>query len=553
MKNLTELPEWRKLGEHYSEMKNVHMRELFQNDSSRYLAFSLRFNGILFDYSKNIINEETKKLLIELANAVKLGKAIESMFNGDKINITEKRAVLHTALRKKRYEVLRLDGVNVVEEIYKVKDAMKSFVDSLRSGKWKGFTGKEIKDVVNIGIGGSHLGPEMACKALKHYSDGKIRVHFVSNVDGTDISEKLRELNPETSLFIIASKSFTTQETHTNAKTARTWLVNKSCNESSVSRHFVALSTNIEACKSFGIDEANIFGFWDWVGGRYSLWSAIGLSIAVYLGWDAFEELLDGANQADVHFRETPFERNIPVIMALLGIWYSNFFKAESYAVIPYDQYLSRLPEYLQQLDMESNGKSVTISGNLVNYSTGPIIWGSAGTNSQHSYFQLIHQGTRMIPADFIGFVKTLNPAGEHHKIFMSNFFAQTEALMMGKTEEEALGELEKSGKSKNDIALLLPHKVFEGNKPTNSILIDKLTPEKLAVLLAFYEHRTFVQGIIWGLNSFDQWGVELGKQLAKNVLNELKDDLPVTMHDASTNGLINFFKEKLRINDGLS
>ncbi len=546
MAKLTELKEWAALLAHSKEMGDVHLRELFEADNLRFDKFSKKFDRILFDFSKNIIDETTLELLIKLANACKIKEKTEEMFSGEKINTTEKRSVLHTALRNFSDKPVKVDDWNVMPNILAVRKQMQQFCDSIHDGSYLGFSGHRFSDIVNIGIGGSDLGPRMVCKALTPYARAGINVHFVSNIDATDINETLKKLNPETTLFIIASKTFTTQETLTNANTAKKWFLNhKSTSSKDLARHFVALSTNEAQCKEFGIDPKNMFGFWDWVGGRYSLWSAIGLSIALYIGYDNFEDLLRGAYEADIHFRNSELHNNIPVIMALLGIWYSNFFGAESYAVIPYEQYLEKLPEFLQQLDMESNGKAIQKDGEVVDHLTGTIVWGTAGTNSQHSFFQLIHQGTRLIPVDFIGGCMSHNPVGDHHDKLMSNFFAQTEALMKGKTVEEAFAELQAEGKSLAEIEALLPHKIFAGNKPTTTILYDTLTPNVLGSLLAFYEHKVFVQGVIWGINSFDQWGVELGKQLAKSILPELSSKAKTDTHDCSTNSLINYYKKK--------
>jgi len=542
--NPTQTSSWKKLAAHYEKMKKVHMRTLFKEDPERFEKFHILFDEILFDYSKNIITEETMKLLFELANECRLKDSIELMFTGDKINETEKRAVLHIALRNRTNTPIYVDGEDVMPKVNRVLEQMKKFSTDVISGEWKGFTGKRITDIVNIGIGGSDLGPYMVTEALKPYKKPEIQVHFVSNVDGTHIAETLKKLNPETTLFIVSSKTFTTQETMTNAHTARKWFLSYANDEKNIKKHFVAVSTNEKEVVKFGIDLQNMFVFWDWVGGRYSLWSAIGLSIACTVGFENFESLLEGAYEMDQHFKNTPFERNIPVIMGLLGIWYNNFFGAESYAILPYDQYLHRFPAYLQQGDMESNGKCVDRSGKRVDYQTGPIIWGEVGTNGQHAFFQLIHQGTKLIPADFIAFAISHNPVGDHHQKLLSNFFAQTEALMKGKTEEEVVNELSAMGKTPEEIERLKPYRVFEGNKPTNSILIKKLTPKNLGKLIAMYEHKIFVQGIIWNIFSFDQWGVELGKQLASKIQPELADDNEVKSHDSSTNGLINTYKK---------
>ena len=542
--NPTQTKAWKKLESHFAEMQNVHMKDLFAKDSKRFEKFSLEFDDILVDFSKNIITEKTLKLLLELAEEVDLRDAIEKMFSGDKINETENRAVLHTALRNRSGKPVFLDGKDVMPQVNSVLEQMRKFSDKIISGKWKGFTGKPISDIVNIGIGGSDLGPVMVTEALKAYKKPLINSHFVSNVDATHLVETLKKLNPETTLFMIASKTFTTQETMTNAHSARNWFLEKAKDEKFIKRHFVAISTNQKAVEDFGIDSENMFVFWDWVGGRYSLWSAIGLSIACSIGFENFEKLLEGAYRMDLHFRNTSFEKNIPVILALLGIWYNNFFGAESHAILPYNQYLHRFPAYFQQGDMESNGKSVDRNGQEINYQTGPIIWGEPGTNGQHAFYQLIHQGTKLIPCDFLAPAISHNPVGDHHLKLLSNFFAQTEALMKGKTEEEVIKELKDAGKSENEIKKLLPFKVFKGNRPTNSILFKKLTPETLGSLIAMYEHKIFVQGIIWNIFSFDQWGVELGKQLAKSILPELENETKISSHDSSTNGLINAFKK---------
>ncbi len=543
MSALTRSPSWIALHEHHSAIANIYMRDMFAQDLRRFERFSLRFNDILVDYSKNRITEETMSLLFALAREADVEGWREKMFKGEKINVTENRAVLHIALRNRSNRPIIVDGKDVMPDVNAVLAHMRSFSNAIRSGEWKGYTGKAIMDVVNIGIGGSDLGPVMVTEALKPYGSAKLCVHCVSNVDGTHIAETLKHLNPETTLFIIASKTFTTQETLTNASTARSWFLDSAKNESAIAKHFVALSTNAKEVARFGIDVKNMFEFWDWVGGRYSLWSAIGLPIAVYIGMENFEELLSGAHEMDEHFRSAPLERNIPVILGLLGIWYNNFFGAQTHAILPYDQYLHRFPAYFQQGDMESNGKSVTRDGAAVDYSTGPVIWGEPGTNGQHAFYQLIHQGTKLIPADFLAPMESHNPLGDHHAILLSNFFAQTEALMKGKTEAEARTELEAAGLKGAELEALLPHKLFAGNKPTNSILFRKLTPRTLGSLIAMYEHKIFVQGIIWNINSFDQWGVELGKQLAKAILPELKSKDNVTLHDSSTNGLINYYK----------
>jgi glucose-6-phosphate isomerase len=540
LKNMTE---WQNLEKNYNETNKYSLRELFK-EGNRFEEFSVRDNnlGLTFDYSKNIITSKTFKLLIDFANATKVKEYAQKMFSGEKINWTEKRAVLHTALRNRSNKPVYVDGKDIMPEINAVLFKMEKFSNDLRSGKWLGATGKEIIDVVNIGIGGSDLGPKMVCETLKYYADGP-NVHFVSNIDGADIYETIKKLTPETTLFIIASKTFTTLETMTNASTARQWFVSK-LGDKAVANHFVALSTNAKKVKEFGIDEKNIFEFWDFVGGRYSLWSAIGLSIACYVGFDRFIELLEGAYYVDQHFLNTPYEKNIPVIMAVLGFWYNNFFGASTYAVLPYCQYLHRFPAYLQQEDMESNGKFVDRDGNRVDYETGPIIWGEPGTNGQHSFYQLVHQGTKLIPSDFIGFVNSLEKVGDHQEKLMANYFAQTEALAFGLTKEQVVENLKKSGLSQADIETLAPYKVFEGNRPTNSILIDNLTPKTLGALIALYEHKIFTQGIMWRVNSFDQWGVELGKVLANVILPELKGEAD-NKHDASTSNLIKLYRDK--------
>ncbi len=540
-----ELKNWQKLTEHYKQLKNINMRELFEKDKSRFDKFHIEFDDILLDYSKNIITEETINLLTNLAKERNLSDWIEKMFTGEKINFTENRAVLHTALRNRSDTSVYVDGQDVMPGIKSVLKHMKEFTERVHSGQWRGYTGKKITDIVNIGIGGSDLGPAMVCKALQKYAVPDIKAHFVSNVDGTHIAETLKHLNPETTLFIIASKTFTTQETLTNAHTAKKWFLGKSGNdENNVEKHFIALSTNTTAVKDFGINTDNMFVFWDWVGGRYSLWSAIGLPIALYIGFDNFERLLDGAYAMDTHFRTAEFRENIPVILALLGIWYQNFFGIKSQAIIAYDQYLEYFTDFLQQLDMESNGKYIDRNGKEVDYTTGGVVWGKPGTNAQHSFFQLIHQGTQIIPADFLAPVQSLNPTGDHHDKLISNFLAQTEALMKGKSENEARRELENAGMNEDEIKKILPHKVFKGNKPTNSIFYKKLTPENLGKIIAMYEHKVFVQGIIWNINSFDQWGVELGKQLAKVILPELQSDDVINQHDSSTRALIEYYKK---------
>ena len=535
---------WRSLQEHFSEMKNVYMRDLFNNDPDRFSKYSVTTRDILFDYSKNIINDKTISLLTKLAADCQVQAGIDAMFNGEKINETENRAVLHTALRNLSPEPVYAEGKDIMPDVRKVLKQMKNFCTRVHDGRWRGYTGKRIRYIVNIGIGGSDLGPLMVTEALKPYWLEDIQTYYVSNVDGTHIAEVLKKIKPERTLFLVASKTFTTQETMTNAFTAREWFLEHAIDEKYIAKHFAALSTNETEVVKFGINKRNMFQFWDWVGGRYSLWSAIGLSIALTTGYKNFEELLAGAYQADQHFKNSPFENNVPVLMALIGIWYTNFFGAQSEAILPYDQYMHRFAAYFQQGNMESNGKSVDRNGEEVEYATGPIIWGEPGTNGQHAFYQLIHQGTELIPCDFIAPAQSHNPIGDHHQKLMSNFFAQTEALMNGKSEEEAEKELERSGLSNEAISKLLPYKVFAGNKPTNSFLIKKVTPFNLGQMIAFYEHKIFVQGIIWNIYSFDQWGVELGKQLANKILPELKDDQRISSHDSSTNELINIFKE---------
>jgi glucose-6-phosphate isomerase len=542
---MTSSATWTKLTEHAAAMKKTHMRDLFAADASRFEKFSAAFEGIFLDFSKNIVDSATMALLSELVAEAKVADEAQRMFSGEKINLTEKRAVLHVALRNRSNTPIFVDGADVMPEVNAVLCQMKGFVERVRSGEWKGHTGKAITDIVNLGIGGSDLGPVMVTEALKPYCKRDLNVHFVSNVDATHIAEVLRVVDAETTLFLIASKTFTTQETMTNAGTAKSWLLEKLKEPAAVACHFAALSTNHAAVSAFGIDTNNMFGFWDWVGGRYSSWSAIGTTIALAIGWDNFEAFLEGAHAMDQHFCTAPTEKNLPMILATLGVWYGNFFEAESHAILPYDQYMHRFPAYFQQGDMESNGKRVTRSGEEVSVQTGPIIWGEPGTNGQHAFYQLMHQGTKLIPADFLAPCKSHNPLGAHHPILLSNFFAQTEALMKGKTAEEAAAELQKAGVEGAELEQLLPHKVFPGNKPTNSIMFDTLDPRTLGSLVAMYEHKIFVQGIIWDINSFDQWGVELGKQLAKKILPELTTDEDVISHDSSTNGLINHYKKR--------
>ncbi len=540
--NPVETPAWQKLEMIFLTLQATHMRELFEEDPDRFQKFSAVFEDVLVDYSKNILNQEAMNLLVGLASEVGLRQAIDAMFAGDKINRTENRSVLHVALRNRSNTVMKVDGEDVMPEVNRVLEQMRSFSERLRGGEWKGYTGKAIRSIVNIGIGGSDLGPVMVTEALRPYWT-EITPYFVSNVDGTHMAETLKKVDPETTLFIIASKTFTTQETMTNAETARAWFLERTGNKGEVAKHFVAVSTNRDAVTAFGIAPENMFVFWDWVGGRYSLWSSIGLSIVCTIGYENFVQLLEGGHAMDKHFRETPFEKNLPVILALIGVWYNNFFGAASEAILPYDQYLHRFAAYFQQGNMESNGKSVDRNGHPVMYQTGPVIWGEPGTNGQHAFYQLIHQGTKMIPCDFIAPALSQNPIGDHHAKLLSNFFAQTEALMQGKTAEEVTAELAKAGVNERDIAFHTPFRVFEGNRPSNSILFKKLTPRTLGSLIAMYEHKIFVQGVIWNIYSFDQWGVELGKVLAKKILPELQTEAPVHSHDGSTNGLINYFK----------
>lgn len=534
---------WKKLKEHAQWMSGAKMRFLFKSDPERFDRFSLNFEDILFDYSKNIIQDETMELLLDLARQCQVTQAIDAMFSGAHINETEDRAVLHTALRNLSADPVLDQGKDVMPEVRKVLEKMHQFSKRVHEGSWVGYSGKKIRSIVNIGIGGSDLGPVMVTEALKPYWVEGIHPYFVSNVDGTHIAETLKGLDPEETLFLIASKTFTTQETMTNAHSARSWFLKHAQDEAHIKKHFVALSTNEMEVVKFGIDPTNMFEFWDWVGGRYSLWSAIGLSIVLSVGYEHFQDLLRGAHAMDRHFRHSELEQNIPVIMALIGLWYRNFWGSETEAILPYDQYMHRFAAYFQQGNMESNGKCTDRNGERVSYATGPVIWGEPGTNGQHAFYQLIHQGTPLIPCDFLAPAISHNPIGDHHAKLLANFFAQTEALMNGKTEDEVREELKAEGKSTEQVEKLIPFKVFEGNKPTNSILVKKITPYTLGSLIAMYEHKIFVQGIIWNIFSFDQWGVELGKQLAKNILPELKDDQQVFSHDASTNGLINAYK----------
>ena len=521
------------------------MRQMFQNDPGRFDKFSVQLGSLLFDYSKNRINEKTIRLLLELVERAGLQSQIERMFGGEKINNTERRAALHTALRNRSDKPVHVDGKDVMPDVRRVLGLMRAFSDKVRSGEHRGHTGKQIRDIVNIGIGGSDLGPLMVCEALRPYASPRLRAHFVSNVDGTHLAETLKGLDGATTLFIVSSKTFTTQETLTNARSARAWLVAELGDERAVAKHFAAVSTNLEATARFGIQSENVFEFWDWVGGRYSLWSAIGLPIALYIGMDKFDELLGGGYAMDEHFRNAPLEKNIPALLGLIGIWYNNFFGAASNAVLPYDQYLHRFPAYLQQLEMESNGKDVDRDGNAVDYETGTVIWGEPGTNGQHAFYQLLHQGTRLVPADFLAPVNSHNPIDDHHLILLANCFAQAEALMLGKTADEARAELTAQGLHGETLETLLPHKVFPGNRPTNTLLFERLDPHTLGMLIAMYEHKVFVQSVMWNINPFDQWGVELGKQLAGEILTELRGMADTSHHDASTKGLIDFYMKK--------
>ena len=534
---------WKSLEAHKEVMSALHMRDLFAADPRRFDTFSLRFGDVLLDYSKNIITGETMRLLCDLAVQADLPGWIQRMFRGDKINTTEGRAVLHVALRNRSNRPIWVDGKDVMPRVNAVLDRMRAFAHEVRKGTWTGYDGQPITDVVNIGIGGSDLGPVMVTEALRPYAKEGLEVRFVSNVDGSHLAQTLRRCHPGTTLFLVASKTFATQETMTNARSARAWLLRAAGDEAHVAKHFIALSTNAEAVQDFGIDPANMLPFWDWVGGRFSLWSAIGLSIAVAIGFDNFSELLAGAHEMDEHFRTAPLDRNLPVTLALLGIWYNNFFDAQTHAVLPYDQYMHRFPAYLQQGDMESSGKRVQRNGSAAGHATGPVVWGEPGTNGQHAFFQLLHQGTRLIPCDFIAPLKSHDGVGDHHHILLSNFLAQTEALMKGKAASEVRAELSEMGAGARNPDDLLAHKVLPGNRPTNSILVPQITPRVLGMLIALYEHKIFAQGIIWNINSFDQWGVEFGKELAGRILSELKDPRETTGHDSSTNGLINYYK----------
>jgi glucose-6-phosphate isomerase len=547
MSNLIHSAAWKTLSDHQSDIRKQSMRDMFNADAKRFDKFSLRLDGLLLDYSKNLITEKTRTLLLDLARQSNLNEWIERQFNGEKINTSEARAVLHTALRSPKDRSVLVDGKNVIPDVHRVLEHIRRYTEAVRSGAVKGHTEKKIRHIVNIGIGGSALGPLMACEALKSYGSSDLTAHFVSNVDATDIAETLKQLDPETTLFIISSKTFTTQETITNARTARAWLVARLGSEDAVAKHFAAVSTNLAETSKFGINPENVFEFWDWVGGRYSLWSAIGLPIALYIGMENFERLLAGAHAMDEHFRHAPLEKNMPVILGMLGIWYGNFFGVGSYAILPYDQYLQKFPAYLQQLEMESNGKRVDRDGNTVDYDTHFTVWGEPGTNGQHSFYQLIHQGTRMVPADFLAPLTSQNPIGEHHAMLLSNCFAQTEALMLGKTESEARAELTAQGLKGEALESLLPYKVFPGNRPTNTLLFDKLDPHTLGMLVALYEQKVFVQSVVWNINAFDQWGVEFGKQLANKLLPELRSQENVTSHDSSTNNLINLYRNRLQ------
>ena len=543
MSKLTKLNSWLALADHYGQIKDVHMRDMFADDEARFDKYSLKLNDILYDFSKNRINDKTVDLLYQLAKEVEVPKWIEKIFDGEKINHTEHRAVMHTALRDNGNKPIILDGVDIHQEIKVERDKVKLLAEKIRTRQWRGATNQAITDVVNIGIGGSHLGPLMVTEALKSHSLHDINIHFVSNIDENHINDTLEYLNPETTFFIIASKTFTTQDTMANAETARQWYINKLGSEKHINRHFSAVTSNLVLAKEFGIEEKNTFKMWDWIGGRYSLWSAIGLSIVIAIGSEQFDELLEGAYEADQHFRNAPLEENIPVMMALLGVWYNNFFNAQSMAVLPYDQHLHQFPAYLQQADMESNGKYVDRGGNDVDYTTAPVIFGEIGIAGQHAFFQLLHQGTKLVPADILAPIYSFCSIARHHQALMSNVFAQTEALMKGKTKEQVYSELESNGFNEEKIQHLLPYKTFPGNRPTSTFLFDTLDPKTLGSIIALYEHKIFVQGIIWNINSFDQWGVELGKQLATRILHELNDAEEIKTHDSSTNGLINYYQ----------
>ncbi|MCN4145046.1 MAG: glucose-6-phosphate isomerase [Thiohalomonas sp.] len=543
MNDLIESTAWLKLKEHYETIKDVHMRDMFAEEPQRFEAFSTTLNDILLDYSKNRVTAETMELLFALARQANVEEWRDNMLAGMAINSTENRSVLHMALRNRSNKAIRVDGRNVMPKVKAVLAHMRDFSEQVRSGEWRGYNGARIKSIVNIGIGGSDLGPHVVCESMKPFAQRGLKAYFVSNADATHLLETLKQVEPESTLFVIASKTFTTQETMLNAYTARKWFMDLVANEKAIEKHFVAVTTNIELAEKFGINEANTFEFWDWVGGRYSLWSSVGLTIALYLGMDHFESLLEGAYEMDQHFQNTPLEENVPVILALLGIWYNNFFDAQSHAIMPYSQYLERLPDYLQQLDMESNGKTIDRSGHRVNYLTGPIIWGQSGTNGQHAFFQLLHQGTKPVPADFLIPALSQNPLGLHHRVLFSNCLAQTKALMLGKKYAEAVDEMKHQGFDKETIEEVIQHKVFDGNKPTNTIIFERLTPKTLGSILAMYEHKVFVQGIIWNINSYDQWGVEYGKVLAGQIQKDLSTPGDVENHDSSTNGLINYRK----------
>jgi glucose-6-phosphate isomerase len=545
MSKLTQSTAWKELKDHFEEINHLHMRDMFAGDPGRFDRFSLSLDEILFDYSKNIITSETMDILFRLADECDISDWIQKMFNGEHINHTENRAVLHTALRNRSDQTVLVDGVDVMPEIREEHERVKKLAEAIRTRSWRGYLNQPITDIVNIGIGGSHLGPLMVTEALRPYSLHDLNIHFVSNIDENHINDTLEFLNPETTFFIIASKSFTTQDTMVNAETARQWYVNKAGDDSLIHRHFSAVTSNTEAAVKFGIDDDNIFRMWDWVGGRYSLWSAIGLSIVIAIGQDNFDELLRGGYEADQHFKNAPLNENIPVIMGLLGIWYNNFFDAQTMAVLPYDQHLHKFPSYLQQADMESNGKCIDYDGQPVDYTTGPVLFGEIGIAAQHAFFQLLHQGTKLVPADILAPVSNVHCIARHHRALMSNVFAQTEALMKGKAGEEAYEELKKSGLDEDAIKALLPYKIFPGNRPTSTFLFNKLDPATLGSIIALYEHKIFVQGVIWKINSFDQWGVELGKQLATGILEELDSEQDVDTHDSSTNGLINYYKEQ--------
>ena len=542
--NLTESKPWQALKQHFEDIQHVHMRQMFADDAERFNRFHIQLEDMLLDYSKNRITDETQGLLIDLAKHAGVEAWRDKMFNGEHINNTEDRAVMHVALRNRSNRPMQVDGRNVMPDINRVLQKMRGFTEQVRSGEWRGYNGERIKRIINIGIGGSDLGPLVVCESMKPYAQRGLQADFVSNADATHLIETLKHVEPESTLFVISSKTFTTQETMLNAHSARQWFLDLVGNEKAVAKHFVAVTNNVDAAVRFGVDESNIYQFWDWVGGRYSLWSAIGLPIALYLGMDHFEALLDGAHMMDNHFKTAPLEQNMPVILALLGIWYNNFFDAQSHGIMPYSQYLRRLPAFLQQLDMESNGKTIGRDGHHVEYLTGPIIWGEPGTNGQHAFFQLLHQGTKPVPADFLIPCLSQNPLGLHHRVLVSNCLAQTRALMQGKTVSEALAELEAQGLDKHTIDEVLPHKVFEGNKPTNTIMFEKLTPRTLGAIMAMYEHKVFVQGIIWNINSFDQMGVEYGKVLASEIQGELSENVPTDSYDSSTNALINYRKK---------